>query len=223
MTTNVSTQAQTSKRFLGPVERISEVLFGLVMTLSFTGTMSVVAQGREDVRTMLLAVLGCNIAWGIIDGILYLLGAISERGREFQLLKAITRTSSAEQAQALITEAISPTVAGVLRPDEFESIRQRLANLPDRQRGRMITGRDIGGTVGVFLFVVVSCLPVLIPFILIHDPLPALRVSNGVAILMLFLGGYSLARYAGLPKIMTGVVLVVLGSAMVGLTIALGG
>jgi VIT1/CCC1 family predicted Fe2+/Mn2+ transporter len=223
MTTNVSTQMQTSNRFLNPVERISEVLFGLVMTLSFTGTMSVVSGGREAVGTMLLAVLGCNIAWGIIDGILYLLGAVSERGREHQLFKAITRTSNAEQAQALITEAIPPSVAAVLRPDEFESIRQRLADLPDRPRGRMITGRDIGGAVGVFLFVLVSCVPVLIPFVIIHDPLPALRVSNAVAILMLFLGGYSLARYAGLPKILTGVVLVVLGSAMVGLTIALGG
>ncbi len=84
----MATQEQTTTRFLNPIERISEVLFGLVMTLSFTGTMSVVAQGREDVRTMLLAVLGCNIAWGIIDGILYLLGAVSERGREYQTAQA---------------------------------------------------------------------------------------------------------------------------------------
>jgi VIT1/CCC1 family predicted Fe2+/Mn2+ transporter len=219
----VSTEQQPRRRFLSPVERISEVLFGLVMTLSFTGTMSVVAEGREDVRTMLLAVLGCNIAWGIIDGILYLLGAVSERGREYGLFKAITQTGDAGQAQALITEVIPSSIAGVLRPDEFESIRQRLAGLPDQTRGRMITRRDLGGAFGVFLLVVLSCLPVLIPFILIHNPLPALRVSNGVAILMLFLGGFSLARYAGLPKILTGVIMVVLGSAMVGLTIALGG
>jgi VIT1/CCC1 family predicted Fe2+/Mn2+ transporter len=219
----MSTQEQTSERFLNPIERISEVLFGLVMTLSFTGTMSVVSQGREDVRTMLLAVLGCNIAWGIIDGILYLLGAVSERGREAGLLSMISRAGDAEQAKALIAEVIPPAIAGVLRPEEFDSIRQRLASQPDRTRGRMVTGRDLGGTVGVFLLVVLSCIPVLIPFILIHDPLPALRVSNGVAILMLFLGGFSLAKYAGLPKIPTGAIMIVLGSAMVGLTIALGG
>lgn len=219
----MATQEETTTRFLNPIERISEILFGLVMTLSFTGTMSVVAQGREDVRTMLLAVLGCNIAWGIIDGILYLLGAVSERGREYQLFKALARTSDPEQSKALIAEMVPPAIAGVLRQEEFDSIRQRLAGQPDRTRGRMVTGRDLGGTFGVFLLVVLSCIPVLIPFILIHDPLPALRVSNGVAILMLFLGGYSLANYAGLPRILTGVVLVVLGSAMVGLTIALGG
>ena len=219
----MSTQRQTNRRFLSPVERISEVLFGLVMTLSFTGTMSVVAEGRENVRTMLLAVLGCNIAWGIIDGILYLLGAVSERGREYGLFKTITRAGDAEQARAIVTELIPPAIAGVLRPDELESIRLRLTGLPDQTRGRMINGRDLGGAFGVFLVVVLSCVPVLVPFVLIHDPLPALRVSNGVAILMLFLGGYSLANYAGLAKILTGVVMVVLGSAMVGLTIALGG
>jgi hypothetical protein len=219
----VSTEQQPRRRFLSPVERISEVLFGLVMTLSFTGTMSVVAQGREDVRTMLLAVLGCNIAWGIIDGILYLLGAVSERGREQTLFTMIARAGDAERAKGLITEVIPPAIAGVLRPDEFESIRQRIAGQADQTRGRMVTGRDFGGSFSVFLLVVLSCIPVLIPFILIHDPLPALRVSNGVAILMLFLGGFSLANYAGLPKVLTGAIMVVLGSAMVGLTIALGG
>lgn len=217
------TPEQKSERFLNPVERISEILFGLVMTLSFTGTMSVVAQGREDVRTMLLAVLGCNIAWGIIDGILYLLGAVADRGREYGLLSMIARAGDAERARGLITEVIPPAIAGVLRQEEFESIRQRLAALPEQPRRRMISARDLGGAFAVFLLVVLSCIPVLIPFILIHDPLPALRVSNGVAILMLFLGGFSLAKYAGLPKIPTGAIMVVLGSAMVGLTIALGG
>lgn len=217
----MSAQVPTAKRFLSPVERISEVLFGLIMTLSFTGTMSVVTGGREEVGIMLLAVLGCNIAWGIIDGILYLLGAVSERGREHTLYRMIVQ--DAGNAQALITEAVPSVIAGVLRRDEFETIRQRLAALPDQPRARVITGRDFGGAAGVFLLVVLSCIPVLVPFILIHDPLPALRVSNGVAILMLFLGGYSLARYAGLAKITTGVVMVGLGAAMVGLTIALGG
>jgi hypothetical protein len=219
----VSTQKQTTKRFLSPVERISEVLFGLIMTLSFTCTMSVMTGGREEVGATLLAVLGCNIAWGIIDGILYLLGAISERGRGYSLSKMITGSGDAKKGQTLIAEALPPTIAGVLRPEELESIRQRLAVLPIQSRGKMITREDLGGVAGVFLLVVLSCVPVIVPFILIKDPLPALRLSNGVAILMLFLGGYSFAKYAGLPKIPTAVVMVVLGVAMVGLTIALGG
>ena len=56
-----------SKRVLEPIERVSEVLFGLIMVLTFTGSLSVAEAGREDVRTMLIGALGCNLAWGIID------------------------------------------------------------------------------------------------------------------------------------------------------------
>jgi hypothetical protein len=68
-----------TKRLLEPHERIAEVLFGLIMVLTFTGSLSVAEAGRDDVRTMLIAALGCNIAWGIIDGVLYLMGCLAEK------------------------------------------------------------------------------------------------------------------------------------------------
>jgi VIT1/CCC1 family predicted Fe2+/Mn2+ transporter len=216
-------QEKSRRRFLSPVERISEVLFGLIMTLSITGTMSVVSGGREEVGVTLIAVLGCNIAWGIIDAILYLLGAISENGFQYRLYSAIVDGKDVTRAQAMIEEALPPLITQVLREDEIESIRHRLANLVTEPRTGLITKENLGGAVGVFLLVVVSCFPVILPFLLIQDPLPALRVSNAIAIIMLFVGGYSFGRFSGLPKFATGIVMVVLGVAMVGLTIALGG
>jgi len=213
----------SSKRLLSPIERISEILFGLVMTLSFTGTLSVVSGGREDVGIMLVAALGCNIAWGVIDGILYLLGTISERARGHTLLKTLLEAQDTVTARSLIAGTLPPVIASSLLPDDYEVIRRRLLEAKATSRPRMITAQDLGGVAGVFLLVVLSCVPVLLPFVIIHDPLPALRVSNGVAILMLFIGGYMLARYAGLPKIITGLTMILLGTAMVGLTIALGG
>ena len=53
---------------LSPIERVSEVLFGLIMVLTFTGSLSAAESGRAEVRTMLIGALGCNIAWGLIDG-----------------------------------------------------------------------------------------------------------------------------------------------------------
>lgn len=216
-------EKKKSYRFLSPVERISEAIFGLIMTLSITGTMSVVSGGREGVGTTLVAVLGCNIAWGIIDGILYLLGTISEHGRGYSLYKMIISTKDPGEAQSAIMDALPPAIARVLNAEEIESIHRRLADLPPEPRGRIIKREDLGGAIGVFCFVILSCIPVILPFILIQNPLPALRVSNGVAMAMLFIGGYSFAKYAGLARISTGFLMVVLGGAMVGLTIALGG
>lgn len=47
---------------LDPIDRNAEILFGLFMVLTFTGTLSVASAGREEVRTMLLAAIGCNTA-----------------------------------------------------------------------------------------------------------------------------------------------------------------
>jgi hypothetical protein len=208
---------------LSPVERFSEILFGLIMTLSITGTVSVVKGGREEVGTILLGVVGCNIAWGIIDAVLYLLGTVSEHGRDYRLYNLVQQTRDPEKTRAAIVEVLPPQIAAVLLPEDFDTIRQRLANLPERPRRQVMTVQDLAGAAGVFLLVVLSCVPLIVPFFFIVDPLPALRVSNAVAILMLFVGGYFLAKYARLPKILTGTVMVVVGALMVGITVALGG
>ena len=58
-----------SKRVLDPIDRVSEVLFGLIMVLTFTGSLSVAEAGRDDVRTMLIGAVGCNVAWGVTRGL----------------------------------------------------------------------------------------------------------------------------------------------------------
>ena len=79
------------------------------------------------------------------------------------------------------------------------------------------------GALGVFLLVFLSVLPVVIPFVLMSDAKPALRVSNGVAIVMLFVAGHRLGRYAGGRPLGMALSMVVIGAVLVGLTVALGG
>jgi hypothetical protein len=56
--------------------RISEILFGLIMVLTFTGTISISTAGKQEVRELLWAALGCNFAWGLVDGIMYLMDKV---------------------------------------------------------------------------------------------------------------------------------------------------
>src|SRR4051812_2976774 len=96
---------KSSKRVLDPIDRISEVLFGLIMVLTFTGSLSVAEASREDVRTMLIGALGCNLAWGIIDGVLFLMGSLADKGRGLITLHAVRKCSDPDQAQRLIADA----------------------------------------------------------------------------------------------------------------------
>src|SRR5690349_15149030 len=79
----------SGKRVLEPVERLSEILFGLIMVLTFTGSLSIADAGRDDVRAMLIGALGCNVAWGVIDAVLYLMACLAEKGRGVQALRAL--------------------------------------------------------------------------------------------------------------------------------------
>ena len=101
-----------SKRLLDPMERVSEVLFGLIMVLTFTCSLSVAEAGRDEVRTMLIGALGCNLAWGIIDAVFYLMGCFSVQGRGILQLKAVRTLSNPGVAHRVIADALPPRVAG---------------------------------------------------------------------------------------------------------------
>src|SRR5580765_2704307 len=86
-------EPRKSKRLLNPVERISEILFGLIMALTFTCTISVATADKADVREMLIGAIGCNFAWGLVDAIMYLLTGLAERGRGKIILNFVRKTN----------------------------------------------------------------------------------------------------------------------------------
>ena len=214
---------KSSKRVLEPYDRVSEVLFGLIMVLTFTGSLSIAEAGREAIRTMLLGALGCNLAWGIIDGVLYLMSCLAEKGKGLLILRAVRKATDPQKAQRLIAGALPPLVSSILKPEELEAMRQRLKDLPEPPERVRLGNDEWLGALGVFLLVFLSTFPVVIPFLFMKNAWLALRVSNSIAMVILFGTGWAFGRITGrLPWVM-GVSMVLLGSILVGLTMALGG
>ena len=212
-----------SKRVLEPFDRVSEVLFGLIMVLTFTGSLSVATAGGNDVRTMLIGALGCNLAWGIVDGAFYLMGALADKGTSLSALRALQKTSDPASARQIIADELPPVIASVMRDDEFENIRRRLNDLPQPPQRSRIAKEDWRGAMGVFLLVFLSTFPVTIPFMLVDHVALAMRLSNSVAIVMLFGTGYAYGRIVGQHPAQMGLLMVAVGVLLVALTIALGG
>jgi len=215
--------AKATNRVLDPSDRIAEVLFGLIMVLTFTGSLSVAEANRMDVRTMLIGALGCNTAWGIIDGILYLMGCLSEKGRNLAVFRAVRKAKDPQVAQRLIADALPPVVVSILQPAEIETIHQRLRQLPEPPEAARLGREDWLGALGVFLLVSLSTFPVAIPFLFIGDAGVALRISNVVAIILLFLTGFAYGKCVERRPWLIGIYMVALGCLLVGLTMALGG
>ena len=205
------------------MERISEILFGLVMVLTITCSFSVGGDGGTEVHQMLIGSLGCNVAWGVIDAFLYWLACFHVHGQKIRALRAVREAKSPLEAHCVIADALPPVLAAVTTPTELEEFRRRLQQLPEPPQRPQLTKDEWLAGVGVFLLVVVATLPVVLPFLLVRDPKRALRISNGIAILLLFLTGYLYGYHTGYRPLRSGLIMVVFGAAMVAMTIALGG
>ena len=201
---------------------MSEILFGLIMALTITGAVSVVTADRFQIRTMLIAALGCNLAWGIIDAGMYLMARLGERGRAV-LARAVRKTTNREEAHRIIADELPPLLVPTVQPAQLELIRERINNTPASDVRPRLTGRDWRGALGVCILVILSTFPVVIPFIVIQDARLALRASNALAVILLFVCGFLFARHAGLPPWITSLVMVAVGVVLVSIAIALGG
>lgn len=216
-------ESKTSKRVLDPVERSSEVLFGVIMVLTFTASLRVARANREEVREMLVGALGCNLAWGLIDALMYLMACVSERGHNIAILKAIHRAPEPTKANWIIARALPPVVVKALPGGAIDGMRENLRTMPEPPARPKLTAEDWRGAAGVFLLVFLSTFPIVLPFIVVSDIKVALRISDLIAMAMLFLAGHAYGRYAGHTPWGWGVSMVAIGAVMVGLTTALGG
>jgi VIT family protein len=213
----------TREGWLGTTERALEALFGLIMVLTFTGTLSVWTAGRQDVKEMLIGALGCNLAWGIIDACFYLIGVMAERGRGRQLGKKLQATRDDDSLKQVFDEALPEAIAAHMTAAERAGLRDRLVALPESSRGRILQLADLKAAFSAFLWVFLVTFPVALPFVFIADAPIALRVSNGIAVALMALVGRQIALYAGFNPWRTSLFMVLLGAALVAVTIALGG
>ena len=208
---------------LNPVDRVSELLFGLFMALTFVGAISVAESGQAEIRSLLAAALGCNLAWGLVDAVMYLVRTVTDRGREITLLRSVRTAADAQAGRRLIGQSLSKTAARLVSETEIEAIRGRIVALPTVPERPALKGDDLLAALAVFLLVVVSTFPVALPFVLFDDVGTAKNVSRAVALTMLFFGGLALGRYAGYGSLRVGFLMAGLGTALVAAVMALGG
>lgn len=210
------------RRLLDPIERVSEILFGLIMAVTIIGALSISNAGRHEVRTVLFAALGCNLAWGLVDAVMYLVRTLTERTRNRMLAQAIVGADM-ETARHLIASSLPEHVAMLSGPTELDAMRRRLLELP-APTGPVLRRDDYLAALGIFLLVVAATFPVAAPFLLTNDAALAMRFSQIVALLMLFGAGFVLGRHAGhRSAFRIGVATALFGALLIAAVNALGG
>jgi hypothetical protein len=214
------------RRYLDPTESLGEVMFGLIMVLTFTlGAGLIVKEGTEATTRMLLGILGCNVAWGLIDGAMYVMSSILDRSRKARLLQSVQKAASEEDALAMVGRELNPRLEPFTSLEErtrlYPAVLDRLVKVTPEQT--VVKKEDVCGAIVIFWLVFLSTIPALVPFLVFRDRFVALRVSNLLLLTMLFLVGYRWARVTQSNPWIVGSILLLAGLVMVAIAMALGG
>jgi VIT1/CCC1 family predicted Fe2+/Mn2+ transporter len=211
---------------LGRQDILSEILFGLIMVLTFTLGASVAA--GEDVewgRTLILGAIGCNVAWGVIDATFYVMGELHARSRKARLLRVLHATGSEAAGLASIRRELDPQLEAIASGDDREKLYRSIYRVLEHTvpKPTRIHRADIIAAIAVFLLVAGTAIPAAVPFFFIDDPWVALRISNTILIGLLFLVGHQWASYAEANPWLVASCLTAIGIVLVVIAIALGG
>jgi VIT1/CCC1 family predicted Fe2+/Mn2+ transporter len=213
-------------RYITTAGRLQEIIYALIMVLTVTSTVSrTVPDSIEGIRRLVFAVLGCNIAWGIVDGVMYVLTSIFNRDRTSKIIRDATNTVSRSDALSILNREFDPPFEWILDEDRKRRLNEEIldrAVFAPPAAARM-NRSDILGGVLCFVVTFLTTLPAVLPFLIITDMHSAIRASNIVALAMLFLVGIEYARFTDKNPIKTAVGLVLLGGVVVLVTILLGG
>lgn len=215
---------QSPKPFsdLDPIDRTSEVVFGTLMAMSFSGTLSVATAGEQDIHMMMIAALGCNLAWGLADAVMYLVAVATEQRRKITLVERLQQTNDQDEADRLVADQLPLRLQSHMNPIALDAMRRSLKDIKEHEK-KIISFRSIRDAFQVFLLVALSTFPIVIPFILVDNPTIALRLSNLMGLITLFVSGYLLGRYAGGNPWRFAMSLSLIGALLIAAIIALGG
>jgi len=214
------------RSYLSPADRLAETLCGLIMVLSFTLVAAPqVREGREGVQSLLLATLGCNVAWGVIDGVLYILFTMSQRARRARIGRQVRKAPDEAGALAAVRAELEPDLQGLASPADRDALYRAVVPMvaqipPGRTRA---TRDDLLGGVAILILEVVCTLPAAVPFLFMESPMAALRVSNALLLGLLFVVGYLWGKEIESNRFLAGLAMFCLGLALVGVAMALGG
>ena len=212
--------------YLDPADSLGELLFGLIMALTVTlGARLLTQRSEVDARELVVAMVGCNVAWGIIDAVLYLIGAKFSRNRRIRFAQKLRTAKRESEAMAAIREEFSLEDEPVLNEQDraaFHRVVLDILRRADTKRARL-RGQDLKAAGVIVVLVSLTALPGVLPFLILGDSYLALRLANLLQIALLFGVGFHWAQYTGASPWRAGFLIVALSVVLVTVSVLLGG
>jgi chorismate mutase len=211
--------------YLTPSERLSQALYGLILVLTVISAIEItISKQQQSASTLLTAALGTCIAWGMVDAVIYVLTGIHERNHHVRFVSRV-KNKSKKEAIDQIEDELDDSLIGVLEKEEKDRIAEQIFltvnhAVPKRQH---VKKDDVLGGIASFLISFIVVLPTMVPFVLDIKLALAIRLSNVIAVMMLFIVGFVSGGREGMNRIRWALTITILGVVIVLVTILLGG
>jgi hypothetical protein len=212
-------------RYLDPTERLDELLFALIMVLSITLGVTLATDEGGSASQVVWTIVGCNLAWGLIDGCMHIVTRLFDRSSKARLVQALRSGGSQAEQVATVGSVLDDQLSALTSADERRVLYLKIASRlrgAEVQRTR-VAAEDVYGGLAIVWLMVLATIPAIVPFLFISERFVAARVSNGLVLLTLFAAGYGFARSIHANPWMLGWSTAVFGLAMVLIVVMLGG
>lgn len=217
---------------LDPIDRLAETIYSILVLLTFTLAFRIfhLAPGEtvssDYVNELMVGAVLAILAWGVIDGIVYVLTEVFERGEKHRILRYIESADTPEEAIEAIADELDfilePITGEAQRADLYTEIIEHLHD--SKPQPIRLKREDLTGGLASVLVAVLAVIPSLLPFVLLRsDQALAIRVSNIISFGVLFYAGYEWGKYTGTNSWKTGLLLVLVGVLLVAIAIPFGG
>ncbi len=211
--------------YLTPSERLSQALYSLILVLTVIGVIEItISLEQQSSSTFLFAAMGTSVAWGMVDAVIYVLTGVHERNHHVRVVSRVKKKPKADAIRQ-IEDELEDSLIGVLDKEERNRIAAQvhltMQNATPRRQG--VTKDDVLGGIASFLLSFAVVLPPVMPFILDLPLDYGIRLSNVIAVAMLFIVGYVSGGMGGMNRVRWALTITVLGVVIVAVTILLGG
>lgn len=191
-----------------------EIISGLFIVLILINSFYNLAGDNNFVSFALLMIV-INLIWGIFDGLMHIFTNLLEKGRYNKLILRV-KSSDEKLATQILSRELDSTILGIFskktRRFIVEAMLKDISSAPlDIVKKQKISKDTIMGALLCIFFVFLPCIIILPFFLLVPDVKLAIFISNLIGLLILFAFGYKLGSCTNRNKILTGIVMMLVG------------
>jgi hypothetical protein len=220
--------------FLDPIDALFTIFFSILFALLFTLSYGILIRfevieasfatgyGQELFFTALWAIA----AWGIIDSVLYVLSEVFARRERTRLLRYVQTSDDLEEAATIVGYELDFIFEPITDAEQRQAIYQNIATHLNQAEAQSsgLQRQDLIGATATVLLSVAAVLPSLLPLLLLPNAtVLAIRISNIVSFLVIFVVGYYWGIHTDTNPWKVGALLASLCLAMVLVALLLGG